>query len=117
MSKVDTTMRPMSHRETPQNYKNYMNARNKQIEIEKQKEFEDSLRESANREVKSISGLYGANNIFAEALTQDSKKVIDLNRRKHKMKEDMIDMITNLTEKEFSRFEGSMIAFNLSNPR
>ena len=119
MSKVDTTMRPMSHRETVQDYKNYMNSRNKQISLDKQKEFEDSLRESTmpERSAFTNTGLFGANNIFKSQLVKDAKTVTDLNRRKHKMKEDMIDMIANLSEKDFDSFESSMIAFNLSNPR
>jgi len=59
---IDETMRPMSHRETIQDYNNYVNKRKSQIAHDKKLEFEESLRESAIREVKSNTGLFGANN-------------------------------------------------------
>ena len=50
---IDETMRPMSHRESIQDYRNYTNKRKSQIALEKKEEFEESLRQSATREVKS----------------------------------------------------------------
>ena len=114
MSNINTEIREMSHRETINDYNNYLNKRKSQIAEQKKQEFENSLRESANREVKSNSGLFGANNIFAEALTKDTKTLIDLNRRKHKVKETTVDMITNMNDEELSRYEGALIHFNLT---
>ena len=114
MSNINTEIREMSHRESVQDYTNYINRRKSQIAEQKKQEFENSLRESANREVKSKSGLFGANNIFAEALTKDTKILIDLNRRKHKAKETTVDMITNMSDEELTRYEGAIIHFNLS---
>jgi len=59
---IDETMRAMSHRESVQDYTNYVNKRKSQIAHEKKLEFEESLRESAVRDVKSNTGLFGANN-------------------------------------------------------
>ena len=39
---------------------------------------------------------------------------MDLNRRKHSMKEKMIDMIGELNAQEFKRFESVMIEFFLT---
>ena len=114
MSNINTEIREMSHRETINDYNNYLNKRKSQIAEQKKQEFENSLRESANREVKSNSGLFGANNIFAEQLTKDTKTLIDLNRRKHKAKETTVDMITNMSDEELTRYEGAIIHFNLS---
>ena len=106
---IDETIRPMSHRQTVQQYEVYRQGRLAQIELEKKQEFEESLRNSV-KTIPSNSGLYGASkNIFEQNLTKDSAKLIALNKRKHKMKEDMIDMITDLTEKEFDRFEATMM--------
>ena len=115
MSNIDETIRPMSHRQTVQQYEVYRKGRLAQIELEKKQEFEESLRQSANQVKKSNSGLYGASkNIFEQNLTKDSAKLIALNKRKHKMKEDMIDMITDLSEKEFDRFESTMMTYQLT---
>jgi len=57
---IDETFRAISSRETVQDYKNYTNKRKAQIAQEKKDEFEESLRQSAIREVKSNSGLFGA---------------------------------------------------------
>jgi len=112
---IDTTIRPISHRQTVQQYEVYRQGRLAQIELEKQQEFEESLRQSANQVKKSNSALYGASkNIFEQDLTKDSAKLIALNKRKHKMKEDMIDMITDLSEKEFDRFESTMMTYQLT---
>ena len=75
-------------------------------------EFEQSLRESTQRTTNSGSALFGANkNMFQQALTKDSAKLISLNKRKHIQKEKMIDMITELNEEDFNMFEEKMNAF------
>ena len=114
MSNIDTTIRPISHRQSVQQYEVYRQGRLAQIELEKKQEFEESLRNSV-KTIPSNSGLYGASkNIFEQNLTKDSAKLISLNKRKHKMKEDMIDMITDLSEKEFDRFESTMMTYQLT---
>ena len=55
---IDESMRPISSRETVQDYMNYQNKRKAQIAQEKKEQFEESLRQSAVREVKSGSALY-----------------------------------------------------------
>jgi|TARA_B110000444_G_C18383578_1_gene385979 hypothetical protein len=59
---IDETMRAMSHRESVQDYTNYVNKRKSQIAHEKKIEFEESLKASAVREKISNTGLFGANN-------------------------------------------------------
>ena len=111
---IDETIRPMSHRQTVQQYEQYRKGRLAQIELEKKQEFEESLRNSV-KTIPSNSGLYGASkNIFEQNLTKDSAKLISLNKRKHKMKEDMIELIGNLSEKEFDRFEATMMTYQLT---
>ena len=108
-------MRPISSRETVQDYMNYTNKRKAQIAQEKKEEFEESLRQSATREVKSVSALHGASrNIFTEQLTKDTADSLSLMERKRKMQIDMATMINELNDEEFSRFESTMIEFNLS---
>ena len=77
-------------------------------------QFEQDLRDSVKRTTPSNTGLFGATNIFETPLVKDSEKLISLNKRKHIMKEKMIDMITDLNEKDFTRFEGTMIEFELN---
>ncbi len=114
MSNIDTTIRPISHRQSVQQYEVYRQGRLAQIELEKKQEFEESLRNSV-KTIPSNSGLYGASkNIFEQNLTKDSAKLISLNKRKHKMKEDMIELIGNLSEKEFDRFEATMMTYQLT---
>ena len=104
----------MSHRQTVQQYEVYRKGRLAQIELEKKQEFEESLRNSV-KTIPSNSGLFGASkNIFEQNLTKDSAKLISLNKRKHKMKEDMIELIGNLSEKEFDRFEATMMTYQLT---
>ena len=75
---IDETMRPISSRETVQDYMNYQNKRKAQIAQEKKEQFEESLRQSAVREVKSGSALFGASrNIFEQQLTKDISKSLD----------------------------------------
>ena len=106
---IDETIRPISHRQSVQQYEVYRQGRLAQIELEKKQEFEESLRNSVKKTIPSNSGLFGASkNIFEQNLTKDSAKLIALNKRKHKMKEDMIDMIGELNEEEFKRFEQTM---------
>ena len=63
---IDESMRPISSRETVQDYMNYQNKRKAQIAQEKKEQFEESLRQSAVREVKSGSSLFGASrNIYS----------------------------------------------------
>ena len=112
---ANETMRPISSRETVQDYMNYTNKRKAQIAQEKKEEFEESLRQSATREVKSVSALHGASrNIFTEQLTKDTADSLSLMERKRKMQIDMATMINELNDEEFSRFESTMIEFNLS---
>ena len=95
---IDETMRPISSRETVQDYTNYMNKRKAQIAQEKKLEFEESLRQSAVREVKSNSALFGASrNIFEQQLTKDIAVNLD-----------------DMDKATFKRFQGTMITFNLS---
>ena len=78
-------------------------------------QFEDDLRQSAEREVLSNTGLFGASkNIFETALNRDVKKSLSLMERKRKMQVDMATMINDLSEPDFDRFESTMIEFNLS---
>ena len=78
-------------------------------------QFEQSLRESTERTTNSGTSLFGANkNIFDQDLTKDTSKTLDLNRRKTSMKQKMIDMIDELNEQEFKRFESVMIEFYLT---
>ena len=78
-------------------------------------EFEQSLRESTQRTTNSGSALFGANkNIFQSQLAKDTSKTIDLNRRKTIQKQRMIEMIDELNELEFKRFESTMIEFYLT---
>ena len=112
---IDETMRPMSHRESIQDYNNYINKRKSIIEQEKKEQFENSLRESAEREVKSNTGLFGSGgNMFEQKITKDIKKSLSLMERKRKMQVDMAAMINDLNDEDFTRFEGTMIEFNLS---
>ncbi len=112
---IDETFRAISSRETVQDYMNYTNKRKAQIAHEKKLEFEESLRQSAVREVKSGSSLFGASkNIFETALTKDTAKSLSLMERKRQMKLSMNSMIDDLNEPDFTRFESTMIEFNLS---
>ena len=112
---IDETFRQISSRESVQDYMNYTNKRKAQIAHEKKLEFEESLRQSAVREVKSGSSLFGASkNIFETALTKDTAKTLSLMERKRKMQIDMATMINELNEKDFTKFEVTMIEFNLS---
>ena len=112
---IDETVRPISSRETVQDYMNYQNKRKAQIAQEKKEQFEESLRQSAVREVKSGSSLFGASkNIFETALTKDTAKSLSLMERKRQMKLSMNSMIDDLNEPDFTRFESTMIEFNLS---
>ena len=112
---IDETFRAISSRETVQDYMNYTNKRKAQIAQEKKVEFEESLRQSAVREVKSGSSLFGASkNIFETALTKDTAKTLSLMERKRQMKLSMNSMIDDLNEPDFTRFESTMIEFNLS---
>jgi len=112
---INETMRPISSRETVQDYLNYTNKRKAQIAQEKKLEFEESLRQGAVREVKSGSALFGASrNIFQEQLTKDTADSLSLMERKRKMKLSMNSMIDDLNDDDFKRFEGTMIEFNLT---
>ena len=112
---INEEIREMSHRESVQDYTNYINKRKSQIAHEKKEEFENSLRESAEREVKSNTGLFGSGgNMFEQKITKDIKKSLSLMERKRKMQVDMATMINDLNDEDFTRFEGTMIEFNLS---
>ena len=78
-------------------------------------QFEQSLRESTERTTNSGSALFGANkNIFDQDLTKDTSKIMKLNQRKKYMKQKMNEMIDELNEQEFKRFESTMIEFYLT---
>ena len=112
---IDETIRSLSHRETVQDYTNYVNKRKSQIAHEKKLEFEESLRQSAVREVKSGSSLFGASkNIFETALTKDTAKTLSLMERKRKTKISTNSMIDDLSEPDFNRFESMMTEYSLS---
>tara|TARA_B110000285_G_C14500494_1_gene327909 strand:+ start:57 stop:407 length:351 start_codon:yes stop_codon:yes gene_type:complete len=112
---INETMRPISSRETVQDYMNYTNKRKAQIAQEKKEEFEESLRQSATREVKSVSALHGASrNIFTEQLTKDISVSLDDMEQRKRMKIDMNKMIDDMDKSTFKRFQGTMITFNLS---
>ena len=112
---IDESMRPISSRETVQDYMNYQNKRKAQIAQEKKEQFEESLRQSAVREVKSGSALFGASkNIFQEALTKDTAKTLSLMERKRKMQISMNSMINDLNEPDFNRFESVMTEYALT---
>jgi hypothetical protein len=112
---IDETFRQISSRESVQDYMNYTNKRKAQIAHEKKLEFEESLRQSAVREVKSGSSLFGASkNIFETALTKDTAKTLSLMERKRKMQISMNSMINDLNEPDFNRFESVMTEYSLS---
>jgi len=77
-------------------------------------QFEQDLRDSVKKTTPSNTGLFGATNIFETPLVKDSANLISLNKRKHIMKEKMIDMITDLNEKDFDRFESTMMTYQLT---
>lgn len=78
-------------------------------------QFEQSLRESTERTTNSGTALFGANkNIFDQDLTKDTSKIMKLNQRKKSMKQKMNEMIDELNEQEFKRFESVMIEFYLT---
>ena len=111
---IDETMRPMSHRETINDYNNYINKRKSVIAQEKKEEFENSLRESAEREVKSNSALFGASkNIFNQPLTKDIAKSLDNMEQRKRAKLEVNKMIDDMTPEMFQKYQGHMIAFNL----
>jgi len=111
---IDETMRPMSHRETINDYNNYINKRKSVIAQEKKEEFENSLRESAEREVKSNSALFGASkNIFNQPLTKDIAKSLDNMEQRKRAKLEVNKMIDDMTPEMFKKYQGHMIAFNL----
>ena len=104
---IDETFRQISSRESVQDYMNYTNKRKAQIAHEKKLEFEESLRQSATREVKSVSALHGASrNIFTEQLTKDTAKTLSLMERKRKMKLSMNTMIEDLSESDSPQCRG-----------
>jgi len=111
---IDETMRPISSRETVQDYMNYTNKRKAQIAQEKKLEFEESLKHSATREVKSVSALYGASrNIFDQQLTKDISKSLDDMEQRKRAKLEVNKMIDDMTPEMFKKYQGHMIAFNL----
>jgi len=111
---IDETMRPMSHRETINDYNNYINKRKSVIAQEKKEEFENSLRESANRTVQSNSALFGASkSIFNQPLTKDIAKSLDNMEQRKRAKLEVNKMIDDMTPEMFKKYQGHMIAFNL----
>ena len=112
---IDTEIRSMSHRETVQDYANYVNKRKSQIAQLQKEEFENSLRESATREIKSNSGLFGSGgNMFEQQVTKDIKSSLSLMERKRKMQISMNSMINDLNEPDFDRFESVMTEYALT---
>ena len=111
---IDESMRPISSRETVQDYMNYQNKRKAQIAQEKKEQFEESLRQSAVREVKSGSALFGASrNIFEQQLTKDISKSLDDMEQRKRAKLEVNKMIDDMTPEMFKKYQGHMIAFNL----
>ena len=111
---IDETMRPISSRETVQDYMNYQNKRKAQIAQEKKEQFEESLRQSAVREVKSNSALFGASrNIFEQQLTKDIAVSLDDMEQRKQAKLEVNKMIDDMTPEMFKKYQGHMIAFNL----
>ena len=111
---IDESMRPISSRETVQDYANYVNKRKSQIAHEKKLEFEESLRQSAVREVKSGSALFGASrNIFEQQLTKDIAVNLDDMEQRKQAKLEVNKMIDDMTPEMFKKYQGHMIAFNL----
>jgi len=111
---IDETFRQISSRETVQDYKNYTNKRKAQIAHEKKLEFEESLRQSAVREVKSGSALFGASrNIFEQQLTKDIAVSLDDMEQRKRAKLEVNKMIDDMTPEMFKKYQGHMIAFNL----
>ena len=111
---IDESMRPISSRETVQDYMNYQNKRKAQIAQEKKEQFEESLRQSAVREVKSGSALFGASrNIFEQQLTKDIAVSLDDMEQRKRAKLEVNKMIDDMTPEMFKKYQGHMIAFNL----
>ena len=111
---IDETFRQISSRESVQDYMNYTNKRKAQIAHEKKLEFEESLRQSAVREVKSGSALFGASrNIFEQQLTKDISKSLDDMEQRKRAKLEVNKMIDDMTPEMFKKYQGHMIAFNL----
>ena len=111
---IDESMRPISSRETVQDYMNYTNKRKAQIAQEKKEQFEESLRQSAVREVKSNSALFGASrNIFEQQLTKDIAVNLDDMEQRKQAKLEVNKMIDDMTPQMFKKYQGHMIAFNL----
>ena len=95
-----------------QQHQNKIRIKEQQLSKE---QFEQDLRESNNKETASVSGLFGAStNPFETKLNKDVQKTLTMNERKRKMQIDMASMINDLSDEEFSRFEGTMIEFNLT---
>ena len=95
-----------------QQHQNKIRIKEQQVSKE---QFEQDLRESNNRETASVSGLFGAStNPFETKLTKDTAKTLTMMERKRKMQIDMASMINDLSDEDFSRFEGTMIEFNLT---
>ena len=111
---IDETFRQISSRESVQDYMNYTNKRKAQIAHEKKLEFEESLRQSAVREVKSGSALFGASrNIFEQQLTKDIAVSLDDMEQRKRAKLEVNKMIDDMTPEMFKKYQGHMIAFNL----
>ena len=111
---IDETFRQISSRESVQDYMNYTNKRKAQIAHEKKLEFEESLRQSAVREVKSGSALFGASrNIFEQQLTKDIAVSLDDMEQRKQAKLEVNKMIDDMTPEMFKKYQGHMIAFNL----
>ena len=111
---IDETYRQISSRESGQQYAQYLKGRKQEIEQLKQEEFEESLRQSAEREVKSNSALFGASrNIFDQQLTKDISKSLDDMEQRKRAKLEVNKMIDDMTPEMFKRYQGHMIAFNL----
>jgi len=94
-----------------QQHQNKIRIKEQQLSKE---QFEQDLRESNNRETASNSGLFGAStNPFETKLNKDVQKTLTMNERKRKMQIDMASMINDLSDEDFSRFEGTMKNFEI----
>ena len=95
-----------------QQHQNKLRLKEQQMSKE---QFENDLRQSTERTTNSGSALFGANkNIFEQDLTKKTSQTLNLNRRKTIQKQRMIEMIDELNEQEFKRFESVMIEFYLT---
>ena len=104
---MERDMTGMSPRQIQDHYDKIKYAK----EQKEKSDFENSLRSSVNYN----TGLFGTSqSMFEQRVTKDIKQNLSLMERKRKMKLSMNSMIEDLNDEEFSRFEGTMIEWNLT---